>query len=195
MWFSADSPLAVDVLVERLCLAARKVGDDEPSVGSLVASLHPCDDALDTAPARGAINEFLEAPHLAVSVRGLEARFGGGFQSLDVPAQGRGRGDAENEVDAVRPAPVDDGGTTIVAVAADQDRGARPVAPDRPHEATQVAADFAALGPLGRTQDGCDEAAVAIEYDDGLEAILVMIGVERIVDIEHDPLWNLSEGR
>lgn len=55
---------AVDILVERLGLATCKVGDDEAGVGTLGADLDPRDDALDAAPAGGAVKEFLEPADL-----------------------------------------------------------------------------------------------------------------------------------
>ena len=55
------------------------------------------------------------------------------------------------------------------------------------------------IGPARRAQKGPDEPPLAIEYNNGLKAILVVIGieqaqllmamhrVERIIDIKHDP--------
>jgi hypothetical protein len=66
--------------------------------------------------------------------------------------------------------------------------------------------DLLAAGPFGGTQDGGDEATVAIEHDNRLKAIFVMVrieepqllaamhGVEGVVDIENDALGNLSKG-
>jgi len=51
---------AVDILVEHLGLAACKVGDDEPGVGSLGADLDAGDEALHATPAGGPIQELLE---------------------------------------------------------------------------------------------------------------------------------------
>jgi len=59
--------------------------------------------------------------------------------------------------------------------------------------------------PLGRPQHGGDDAALAVEYQDRLEAVVVVIGaeqpqllaavhgVERVIDVEHDPLRHLPE--
>jgi len=61
--------------------------------------------------------------------------------------------------------------------------------------------------PLGRTQDCGDEAALAVEHHDGLEAVFVVVrveqaqllltmhGVERVVHVQHDPARHLSERR
>ena len=135
----------------------------------------------------------------------FEARLGVRLQARDVPAQGRGRRQAEDEVDAVGAAPVNDQRTAIVAVGPDQDAGVRPVASDRPHEPAQVSADLGAPGPLGRPQHGADEPSLAVEHDDGLEAVFVVMGIEQaqllvamhgvegIVDVEHDLLRSLPE--
>lgn len=121
-------------------------------------------------------------------------------------AQGRGGRYAEDEVDIVGAAPVDDLRAAIVTVGPDQDPDVRLVAPDRPHEAAQVSADLSPTWPLGRSQDSSHEPAVAIEHNGRLEAVLVVMGIEeaellvavhgvkRVVDVEHDPLRNLPEG-
>ena len=120
-------------------------------------------------------------------------------------AQGGGGCHAEDEVDIVGAAPVDDLWTAIVAVGPDQDPGVRPIGPDRPYQAAQVSADLDAIGPLARSQDRTDEPTRAIEHHDRLEAVLVMVGIEeakllaavhgvkRVVNVEHDPLRHLSE--
>jgi hypothetical protein len=56
---------AVEVLVERLGLSTSEIGDDEAGVGPLSTDLDPRDDALDAAPAGGAVNELLEPSDLA----------------------------------------------------------------------------------------------------------------------------------
>jgi hypothetical protein len=69
-----------------------------------------------------------------------------------------------------------------------------------------VSADLGAARPLGRPQDGADEAAFAVEHHDRLEAVFVIMGVEQaqllaavygvegVVDVENDPLRHLPEG-
>ena len=63
--------------------------------------------------------------------------------------------------------------------------------------------------PLGRLagRDGGDEAAPAIEHDDGLKAIFVMMGIEQaqllapmhgvkcIINVEDNPLGNVRKTR
>ena len=67
--------------------------------------------------------------------------------------------------------------------------------------------NFDAARPFGRTQDGGDETAVPVEHDDGLEPIVVVVsvkqpkllaavnGIERVVEVEHNPLRHLCERR
>ena len=121
-------------------------------------------------------------------------------------AQGRGGRQAEDEVDIVGAAPVNDQRAAVVAVGPDQDAGVRPVGPDRPHQAAQVSADLGPARPLGRSQDRADEPAIAVEHHDRLEAVFVVMGIEQaqllaamhgvkgVVDVEHDPLRHLPEG-
>src|SRR5277367_5910036 len=94
-------------------------------------------------------------------------------------AQRRGRRDTKNEVETGFSAPIDDLGTTIMAVGAQQDLRPRPVAADRPQKPAQESADFAAVRSFGRPQHGRDKAAVTIEDDNRLEAILVVMGIEQ----------------
>src|SRR5512132_3847988 len=117
--------------------------------------------------------------------------------------QRTGRGEAEDVVDAIRLAPVEDLRTGVVAVGAQQDVHLRPVGADRADQAPEKGADLDALRPLRRAQDGGDEAALAIEDDDRLEAVVVIMGVEQaqllaavhrvegVVDIEDDALRHL----
>ena len=123
-----------------------------------------------------------------------------------MPAQGRGRRDAEDEVEAIGPTPVENLGTAIMAVAAQQNLGLGPVGADRPQQAAQKGFDLLAAGPFGGAEHGGDEAALAVEHDDRLKAIFVVMGVEqpqllaamnrveRVVDVERDPFGNLVEG-
>jgi DNA-binding CsgD family transcriptional regulator len=52
---------AVDFFVENAGVADFQIGDDETCVGPFRADFDTDDDALDTAPARGPIQKFLEA--------------------------------------------------------------------------------------------------------------------------------------
>ncbi len=90
-------------------------------------------------------------------------------------AQGRGGRQAEDEVDIVGAAPVDDLRAAVMPVGPDKDAGVRPVAPDRPHQAAQVWADFSPARPLRWSQDRTDEPAVAIEHNNRLEAVFVVM--------------------
>src|SRR3954469_9267697 len=89
------------------------------------------------------------------------------FQALDMPAQGRGRRNAEDEVDPVGATPVEDLRAARVAVGAQQDLRRRPVGADGPEQPAQESTDFGALRALGGTQHGGDDATLAIEHNDG----------------------------
>ena len=127
-------------------------------------------------------------------------------RSLDMPAQCRGRRDAQDVIETVGPTPVENLGTAIVTVGAQQDLGLRPVGADCAQQAAQEGANLLAAGPFGGTKNGGDEAALAIEHDDRLKAVFVVMRieqpqllaamnrVERVVDVERDPLGNPLEG-
>jgi hypothetical protein len=104
--FSLAAP-AIDIVVNDTGVAEFQVRDDKTCVGPFRADFDAGDDPLDAAPARGAVEEFLEAAELAVLRRGLEARLRLGFEALDMPAQCRGRRDAQDVIDAVGPTPVE----------------------------------------------------------------------------------------
>src|SRR6516164_6018028 len=110
---------AIDVLVKDLRPAAFEIGDDKPGVGSLFARFDARNDALDAAPTGGAVVKLLEPAHFGLLRPGLEIGFGARLQSFDMTAQGFGGGCAEDEVEAIRPAEVDDLGAAIMAVGAD----------------------------------------------------------------------------
>ena len=169
MIFRVAAP-TVGPLIKLFGWAAGQAGDNEPCVHALRPGLDPGDDALGAGPTGGGIVEFLIAPHL---VRSVGPGLGAGLQGFDMAAQRLGLGQADDEVDTVSPAPGQDLGRGIVPVAAQQDVDPGPVGPDGPDDAPQMCADFLAGGPLARTQDGGDDAALAIEHDDGLEAILI----------------------
>jgi len=116
-------------------------------------------------------------------------------------------GYAEQVADFARPAPAQHLRRAVVAVGPQQDLNLRPVGADLAHKAAQEGADLAPVRPLGRTQHGGDEAAIAVEHHDGLEAVVVVVGVEqaqllpavhgveRVVHVQHDPARHLAERR
>src|SRR3954470_6874184 len=148
---------AIHVLIEHARASGRQARDDEAGVCPLGPSLNPGDDVLDPAPARGAVVELRVTAHLACLRGGGVARHRARLQRLDMPAQGRGRGDAEDEVDPVGATPVEDLRAAIVAVSAQQDLRRRPVGADGPEQPAQEGADFCAFGSLGGPQHGGDE--------------------------------------
>ncbi len=159
------------------------------------------------APAAGAVQELLEAEDLVRLRRHFEARRRAGFQPHDMLAQCGGGRQAENEVDGVGAAPVDDLRTAVVAVGPDQEPGVRPIGADRPHQAAQVSADLDATGSLGWSQDRADKPSSAIEHHDRLEAVFVVMsieqsellaavrGVKRVLNVEHNPLTLRKEAQ
>src|SRR5271157_2711262 len=117
-------------------------------------------------------------------------------------AQGRGWRNAEDVIKAVRPTPVENLRAAVMAVGPQQDLSVGPVCADGAHETAQESLDFLTAGPLGGPKDGGDEATLAVEHDDRLKAILVIMRVEqpqllaamhrveRVVDVERDSLGN-----
>ncbi len=93
-----------------------------------------------------------------------------------------------------------------MAVGAQHDLGGGPVGADRPKQAAQQGADLLAGRPFSGTKHGGDEAALAVEHDDRLKAVFVVMGIEqpqllaavhrieRVVDVEDDALGHLREG-
>src|ERR1017187_7928333 len=114
---------AVDILVEYTGVADLQVGEDEACVGPFRAGLDTGDDPLDAAPARGPVEELLEAGRPAFLPRGLQARLRAGLEFPDMPAQCGGRCDAQDVIETVGPTPVENLGTAIMAVGAQQDLG------------------------------------------------------------------------
>src|SRR5664280_645473 len=169
---------AVDILVKDAGVARFQIGDDEACVGPFRADFDACDDPLDAAPARGPVEELLEAAELVVLRRGLEARLRAGLEAFDMPAQCRGRRDAQDVIETVGPTPVENFGTAIMTVAAQQDLGVGPVGPDRPQQAAQEGADLLAARSFGGAKHSRDEAAFAVEYDDRLKTIFVVMRIE-----------------
>ena len=70
----------------------------------------------------------------------------------------------------------------------------------------QEGLDLLAARPLGGTKHGGDEAAFAVEHNDRLKSVFVVVGVEqpqllttvdrieRVVDVQRDPFGNRGEG-
>lgn len=93
-----------------------------------------------------------------------------------------------------------------MTVGAQQNLGPGPVGADRPQQAAQEGAYLLAAGPLGGTKNGGDEAALAVEHDDRLKTIFVVMRIEQpqllaamnriegVVDVEHDTFGNLPKG-
>src|ERR1700730_11905982 len=164
---------AVDILVKYTGVTDLQVGDDEACVGPFRAGLDTGDDPLDAAPAGGPVEELLEAARLTFLRRGLEARLRAGLEIPDMPTQCGGRRDAQDVIEIVCPTPVENLGTAIVTVCAQQDFGLRPVGADCAQQAAQEGANLLAAGPFGGTKNGSDEAALAIEHHDRLKAVFV----------------------
>jgi len=92
-----------------------------------------------------------------------------------------------------------------MAVGAQQDFHARPVSADLPQQPAQEGFDLLTARALGGTQHGGNEPPLAVEHDDRLEAVLIVMGVEqrqllaavhrveRVVEIERDALRRGGE--
>ena len=162
------------------------------------------DDALDAVPACGAVVEFLEPAALFAVGRG-GARGRAGLQRGDMLAQRGRRGDAEHVIEPLGAAEPQHLRRAVVAVGAQQDLDPRPVGAQRRDQAVQPEDDLASTRPTGGAQQGGDHAALAVEHHDGLEAVFIVVGVEqakllaavhgveRVVDVEHDPARHLAE--
>src|SRR5512133_3831836 len=150
------------------------------------------------APSKNSLKRRTLPPLGAASKRAVAA--------LDVTAQRRGRRHAEDEIEALGSTPVENLWTTIVTVGAQQNLGVGPVGADRAQQAAQEGANLIAAGPLGGTKNGRDEATFAVEHNDRLKAIVVVMRIEqpqllaamnrieRVVEVEHDLFGNLPEG-
>ena len=86
-------------------------------------------------------------------------------------AQRAGGRHAEQVVNLVPPAPAQHFGAAVMAVGAQQDLDPGPVGAELAQQAAQEGPDLAPARPLGRAQHGGDEAALAVEHHDGLEAV------------------------
>src|SRR5512133_363414 len=196
---------AVEPLVKVLGAAAFKVGDNKAGVGAFGPRFDAGDDALDPAPAPCGIVELGEAAPLAAGRHQLEA-FGSAFlQCHDMAAESHIGGQTEDPIDPVRPTPVEHLRGRIMTVGAQQDFDLGPMGSDGANEAAHKAANLHSAWPLAWPQQNADKAALAIEHNDRLEAVIVMVGieqaklltavypVERIVDIEHNTLRHRPE--
>jgi len=122
-----------------------------------------------------------------------------------VAAQRAVGGDAEDEIETLGVAEIQHFGRAVVAVSAEQDVHARPVSPNGADQAAQKAARLAPGGAAGGAQQGGHGAPLAVEDDDRLEAIFIIVGVEQaelltamdgiegVVDVEGDAAWDLAE--
>src|SRR3954451_23061868 len=156
----------VDILIEHPRIAGVEIGNDEACVGPVRASFDAGNDPFDAAPARGPVEELLEAARFAFLRQRLEARLRAGLKTLDMSAQCRSRRDTQNVIETVGSTPVKDLGTAIMTVAAQQYLGLRPVGADGAQQAAQEGANLLAAGSFGGAKHGGDEAALAIEHDD-----------------------------
>ena len=112
-----------------------------------------------------------------------------------MPAQRRGRRDAQDIIETIGSTPVEDFGTAIMAIGAQQYLGVGPVGPDRPQQAAQEGANLLATRPFGGAKHSRDEAAFAVEHDNRLETVFVVMRIEQrvsgtfssreMVDCEH----------
>ena len=123
-----------------------------------------------------------------------------------MPSQRRGRRHAEDEVETVGAAEVDRLRRAIMAVATQQDFGLGPMAANGAQQAAQQGPDLLAAGPSRIRQNGGDEAAGAVEDDDRLKAVFVIVRIEQpqllaavdsiehiLVDVEGGALADLRE--
>ena len=100
MIFRLAAP-AIIIFVEPAGVALHQIGDDEARVGPLRAGLDAGDDALDAAPARGAVVKLFVTARLAILRRGFVAGFHAGLEIADVASQCRGRRHAEDVIEPI----------------------------------------------------------------------------------------------
>ena len=106
----------------------------------------------------GPVEELLEAARLCLpSARPQSPRLRAGFEVLDVPAQCRGRRDAENVFEPLGTTEVENLGTAIMAVATQHYLRFRPVGADGAQQPVQEGANLLAARPFGGTKNGGDE--------------------------------------
>ncbi len=110
-----------------------------------------------------------------------------------------GNGQAEDKRDAMGLAPGHDLGPGVVAVPAQRDPGLRPVQPDAPDQAPDMACDLLAGGCFRGAQDESDgpSGRGLIDVDRGMtalavkpvpegELLLAVGGIERVIDVQRD---------
>src|ERR1039458_8786028 len=194
---------AIIIFVKPAGVTLLQICDDEARVGPLRAGLDAGDNALDAAPARGPVVKLFVTAHLAILRRGLVAGFHAGLETADVALQCRGWRHAEDVIEAVGATKVENLGAAIMTVGAQHDFGPRPVGADGAQQAAQDGHDLLAAWPFGRTQHGGDETARAVEHDDRLKAVFIVMRVEqtqllaamhrveRVVEIERYAPGNL----
>ena len=88
-------------------------------------------------------------------------------------------GQAEKPIDPVRPTPVEHFRGRVMAVGAQQDLDLGPMATDGADEAAHKAANLHPARPLARPQQRGDKTTLSVKYDDRLEPIIVVVGVEQ----------------
>ena len=92
-----------------------------------------------------------------------------------------------------------------MTIGMEQDLDPWPGGADLAHKTAEKATHLPPRGPTRRAQQGGDGAALAVEHDDRLEAVCVVLGVgqpqllaavgsiEGVVDVEGDTAWHLAE--
>src|SRR3984893_17667757 len=106
-------------------------------------------------------------------------RLRAGLEALDVPAQRRGRGDAQDIIETIGSTPVEDFRTAIMVVGAQQYLGVGPVGPDRPQQAAQEGANLLATRPFGGAKHRRGEAGFAAEHETGRDTAFVVMRIEQ----------------
>src|SRR3954470_947068 len=115
------SPLAIRPFIEPAGRASIQVGDDKARVSAFGASLDTGDNALDPAPAAGAVVE-LGVATLLVGMAGCGiAGRGARLERLDMAAQRGGGGHGEDKIEPLGSAKIEHLRRAVVAVGADQD--------------------------------------------------------------------------
>ena len=204
--FHAATP-AVNVFVEHLRPSAGKIGDDEAGIGSVRPGFDTRNDPFHPAPTRGAVIEFLVAAHLGRLGTRIEAGLCAFLQGLNMTAQGCCWRGAQDEIETVRPAEIDDLGAAIMAVAADQDLCRGPIGPDGAEQTAQEGGGFpcrlgAWRGAARRLRTARPrriprwlEALLVIMRVEQAELLAAMDSIERVIEIQHDPLGHAGVRR
>src|SRR3954464_12589835 len=146
------SPRAVGPFIEPACRVTIQVGDDKARVHTIGASLDTGDNALDPAPAAGAVVE-LGVATLLVGIAGCGiAGRGALLECLDMAAQRGGRGHGEDKIEPLGVAEIEHLRRAIMAVGADQNLYPGPVAADLVYQPAQKGTGLGATRPAGRAQ-------------------------------------------